>query len=157
MYKFSFIISEDINIKLRELLDRAMEVKTDENYIRINILYNNEFIVVYLLCYVDAEDKQVKLHGWGSCRDKTIIQKLLGKLGISVKIRKKSLSLLDFARRIIEIYNSGIRDRESILSEIMRREQINENDVKRYLSMLINASKRRVISREIKLAAEIIS
>jgi len=157
MYKFSFVIDENINIKLNDLLGRAEKVKIGENFITLYIIYNNESIVINLSCYIDVESRQVRLTGWGSCRDEAIIQKLFTELGIEVRIRKKKLSLLDFAKEIIEIYNSGVRGRESILNEIMRREGIDEVEINRYLSLLVDASKRRVVKDEIKRAVEIIS
>ena len=157
MYKFSFVVTEEINKKLDHLLNIAKEVKVDETGVTLYILNNNDTIRLNLSCFIDLESRRVKLAGWGACKNELILKRLSREIGIEIEVRKKKLSLLDFAKLIIELHDAGLKERERILDMIAHREKMSEEEINHYVNLLIDASKRRVVKREIKRAAEIIS
>ena len=157
LIRFELIASENLNNILSYLKSISLESSVDEyGVISFRIKVNDEELSLLVSSYIDPSDMVVKLKIWGKARNESLVRKLEQDLGVTAKIRPVKPSLLVFAKKIIELSDRGIKNKDIVLQKIAEELGLDKKEIKGYLSLLKDAGKRRGAREEILKAYELL-
>jgi len=157
-FEFSGVVKkENLNEIIRKLVDLSTERTLDEyGVLHLKINLEGKTFALNITPRIDPSDFKIMIRIWGRTSSEEIIHALEKILETKVNVRKLKPSILAVAGKIIEIYNSGIRERGELLKKVAEELGLSSSELSKFISLLRESASRRVAHEKIKKAYEIL-
>lgn len=158
MIEFRIRIDKKIDKILQKIRPLVKKKEIDEYGIaKISLLLNEgKEVSINMAPYIDIDRLNICLRIWGFTKEKELIKELEEIFETKIIARIKKPSILEIAGKIINIYNSGIKDRETLLHELSTFFNLTTSETNRYISLIKQMASRKTANEKIKKAYKIL-
>ena len=148
---------DDLNNVLAELISTSIEKHLDEyGALHLKIKFDKEELTIHVVPRIDINDMKLYLRIWGHTKSEGTIHKIEEITRSKASSRKMKPSLLIFASKILELYESGIKDKKRLLQKTSEELGLTCEEANKFISLLKDSASRRVAHEKIKKAYDII-